>query len=466
MADDARRAVSDLVRAVHRAAPAQEFVPGVTPVTPSGAVLDADDRVALVEAAVDLRIAAVTHAPRFERAFARRLGLRKAFLTNSGSSANLLAVSALTAPQLGERRLRPGDEVVTAAAGFPTTVNPLVQNGLVPVFVDIELPTYNTTVERVAAAVGPRTRGIALAHAMGNPFEAAELAAFARDRGLWLVEDNCDAVGSRYRGELTGHFGHLSTVSFYPAHHITMGEGGCVLTDSLELAGLVEAFRDWGRDCWCAPGEDDRCHKRFDWQLGTLPHGYDHKYVFSQVGYNLKSTDLQAALGLSQLAKLDRFGERRRANWRRLRTELDGLPGLLLPEATPGSDPSWFGFVITVEPGAPFTRRDLQLHLEGRRIGTRLLFSGNLTRQPAYASVAYRVSGTLENSDLVTARTLWIGVHPGITDAMLDHVVDEIGTFVRSRARGRVRGAAPRQARAGSSPRRGTPPRAGGSPRG
>ncbi|MGK4906473.1 lipopolysaccharide biosynthesis protein RfbH [Streptomyces albus] len=430
MADDRRQYILDLVRAHHDEVSDDTFVPGVTPLLPSGAVLDAEDRAALVTAALDLSIAARGHARAFEREFARKLGRRKAFLTNSGSSANLLALAALTSPKLGERRLRPGDEIITAAAGFPTTVNPIVQQGMVPVFVDIEPPTYNTTVERVAAAVGERTRGIILAHAMGNPFEAAELAAFARERGLWLIEDNCDAVGSVYKDALTGGFGHLSTVSFYPAHHVTMGEGGCVLTDSLELAGIVESFRDWGRDCWCDPGEDNRCHKRFDMRHGDLPYGYDHKYVFSHIGYNLKSTDLQAALGLSQLTKLDDFGARRRHNWQRMRTGLEGLPGLLLPEPTPGSDPSWFGFVITVLPDAGFTRRDLQLHLEQHRIGTRLLFSGNLTRQPAYRSVRYRVAGDLTHSDTVTADTLWTGVYPALSDEKIDYIIDRIRAFV------------------------------------
>lgn len=435
MAEDTKDAILRLVREHHHTVTDVQFVPGETPVLPSGALLDAADRAALVESALDLRIAAGTQARTFERTFARSLGLRKAFLTNSGSSANLLALSALTSPKLGDRRLRPGDEIITAAAGFPTTVNPIVQNGLVPVFVDIELGTYNATVERVAEAIGPRTRGIALAHAMGNPFEAAEMAELANENGLWLIEDNCDAVGSFYKGQSTGGFGHLSTVSFYPAHHLTMGEGGCVMTDSLELAGLVESFRDWGRDCWCNPGENDRCRKRFDWQLGSLPHGYDHKYVFSQVGYNLKSTDLQASLGLSQLTKLEQFGERRRNNWNRLRTGLADLPGLLLPEPTPGSDPSWFGFVITVLPDAGFTRRALQLHLEERRIGTRLLFSGNLTRQPAYEAVDHRVAGGLRNSDTVTSSTFWIGVYPAISDEMIDYVIGVLRDFVGKHAR-------------------------------
>jgi dTDP-4-dehydro-2,6-dideoxy-D-glucose 3-dehydratase len=428
-----REAILDLVRQHHAEETADDtFVPGRTPILPTGAVLDADDRVALVEAALDLRIAAGSHAQRFERAFARYLGVRKALLTNSGSSANLLALTALTAPELGDRRLRPGDEVITVGAGFPTTINPIIQNGLVPVFVDIDPLTYNTTADRVAAAVGPATRAIMMAHTLGNPFEVAEVAALAAEHGLWLVEDNCDAVGSRYQGKLTGTFGDLSTVSFYPAHHMTIGEGGCVVTDNLELARLVESYRDWGRDCWCKPGEDNRCLKRFDWQLGTLPRGYDHKYIFSHVGYNMKSTDLHAALGMTQLAKIDEFGEARRKNWQRLRMGLADLPGIRLPEPTPGSDPSWFGFMITVEPGAPFDRRGLQAYLEQRQIRTRAPFGGNLTRQPAYMSTRYRVVGELVNCDDVTERGFYIGVYPGISDEMIDYVIKSMHEFVRS----------------------------------
>ncbi|GAA1439512.1 lipopolysaccharide biosynthesis protein RfbH [Nocardiopsis tropica] len=431
---DAAEAVLDAVRAYHRSTRTErEFVPGVTEIWPSGAVLDEEDRVALVEAALDMRIAAGKSARRFESAFARRLGRRKAHLTNSGSSANLLALSSLTSHLLEDERLRPGDEVVTVAAGFPTTVNPILQNGLVPVFVDIDLRTYNTTAERVERAIGPRTRAIMIAHALGNPFQAREIAQIAEDRGLFLVEDNCDAVGSLYDGQVTGSFGDLSTVSFYPAHHITMGEGGCVLTSNLLLARVVESMRDWGRDCWCEPGESDTCRKRFSYQLGTLPPGYDHKYTFSHVGYNLKGTDLQAALGLTQLEKLEDFGEARRRNWRRMREGLDGVPGLILPEATPGSDPSWFGFVVTVDPEAPFGRAELIQFLESRRIGTRLLFAGNLTRHPAYLDRPHRVAENLDNSDIATDQTFWTGVYPGLTDEMIDYVVSSITEFVKER---------------------------------
>jgi len=431
MSEQAAR-ILDEVRKYHQETQdGRGFVPGVTEIWPSGAVLDEEDRVALVEAALEMRIAAGRSARKFESAFARTLGLRKAHLTNSGSSANLLAVTALTSHLLEDQRLRPGDEVITVAAGFPTTVNPILQNGLVPVFVDVDLRTYNTTAERVERAIGPRTRAIIVAHTLGNPFAVAEIAQLAEDNGLLLIEDNCDAVGSTYDGRLTGTFGDLTTVSFYPAHHLTMGEGGCVLTSNLVLARIVESLRDWGRDCWCEPGESDKCRKRFGYQMGTLPAGYDHKYIFSHVGYNLKSTDLQAALGLSQLAKLEMFCSARRHNWRRLRDGLAGLPWLLLPEATPRSDPSWFGFVLTVDPEAPFGRARLVEFLESRKIGTRRLFAGNLTRHPAYVDRPHRISGDLANSDLITDHTFWIGVYPALTDQMIDYVIESITEFVR-----------------------------------
>ncbi|WHM36496.1 lipopolysaccharide biosynthesis protein RfbH [Streptomyces sp. BPTC-684] len=426
--------VLDEVRKFHQdAQPQGGFVPGVTEIWPSGAVLEEEDRVALVEAALEMRIAAGVSSRKFESAFARKLKRRKAHLTNSGSSANLLAVSALTSHVLEDERLRPGDEVITVAAGFPTTVNPILQNGLIPVFVDVELGTYNTTAARVEQAIGPRTRAIIIAHALGNPFEVAEIAQLATDRGLFLIEDNCDAVGSTYDGQLTGTFGDLATVSFYPAHHLTMGEGGCVLTSNLALARIVESLRDWGRDCWCEPGENDKCLKRFKYQMGSLPEGYDHKYIFSHVGYNLKATDIQAALGLTQLAKLDDFCGARRRNWRRLREGLDGVPHLLLPEATDRSDPSWFGFAITVDHEAPFSRSEFVDHLEERKIGTRRLFAGNLTRHPAYQDQPHRVVGDLTNSDIITDQTFWIGVYPAITDEMIDYVVSTVKEFIASR---------------------------------
>ncbi|MFL4907995.1 lipopolysaccharide biosynthesis protein RfbH [Streptomyces sp. MMS24-I2-30] len=422
--------ILESVRKYHRAQEAdRRFVPGETPILPSGATFDEDDRAALVEAALAMRIAAGASAIQFERKFARLLGRRKAHLTNSGSSANLLALTALTQRELGDRRLVPGDEVITVAAGFPTTVNPIVQNQLVPVLVDVDLPTYNTTADRVADAIGPRTRAIMIAHALGNPFPAAEIAELARQHDLFFVEDNCDAVGSFYDGRPTGSFGDFATASFYPAHHLTMGEGGCVVTDSLPLARVVESLRDWGRDCWCEPAQSDTCHKRFSQQLGRLPYGYDHKYTFSHIGYNLKTTDLQAALGLAQFEKLPEFGAARRRNWQRMREALDGVPGLLLPEPTPNSDPSWFGFVLTVTEDASFDRSEIVAFLESRKIGTRMLFSGNLARQPAYQNVDFKVVGSLENSDTITERTFWIGVYPGITNEMIDYVAQSIRAF-------------------------------------
>ena len=413
--------------------PESRFVPGETPVPVSGRVFDGDDLSNLVDSSLDFWLTAGRFAAEFEREFARRLGRRAALLCNSGSSANLLALTTLTAAELGERRLRPGDEVVTVAAGFPTTINPILQNGLVPVFLDIELGTYNISVARLDEAIGPRTRAIMLAHTLGNPFDLDAVMSVARERDLWLVEDTCDALGSLYRGRQTGTFGDLSTFSFYPAHHITMGEGGAVATDQPLLKKLAASFRDWGRDCWCDPGKADTCGKRFDWQLGQLPHGYDHKYIYSHVGYNLKATDMQAAVGVAQLKKLSRFIAARKRNWTRLSEGLAPLADhLILPRATPGSDPSWFGFPITVRTEAPFSRRDLVAHLESRRIATRKVFAGNALRQPAYQGMACRVVGDLVNTDITMHQTFWIGVYPAITDAMVDFVVETLTAFVRA----------------------------------
>ena len=428
-----RRDILQQIAEYHDAAfGAGEFVPGVTPVPVSGRTFDADDLVHLADAALDFWLTTGRFAEQFEATLARTVGVRHAMLCNSGSSANLLAVSALTSPSLGTDRLQPGDEVVTVAAGFPTTVNPLLQNGLVPVFVDIELGTYDAPLDRIAEAIGPKTRAIVLAHTLGNPYDVPAVKALAERHDLWLVEDNCDALGSRFGDQWTGTFGDLATLSFYPAHHITMGEGGAVLTNRPRLKTIVESFRDWGRDCWCAPGRADTCGKRFDWQLGSLPAGYDHKYIYSHIGYNLKATDLQAAVGVSQLKKLRGFIEARKRNWQRLH---DGLRAhqdvLLLPHATPGSDPSWFGFAVSVRPEAPFSRADLVRFLESRRIGTRLLFAGNLLRQPAYQGIAHRVVGELAHTDFVMERTFWIGVYPALTDRMIDYVLECFEEFVR-----------------------------------
>jgi CDP-6-deoxy-D-xylo-4-hexulose-3-dehydrase len=417
-----------LVRQYHSTAfAAREFTPGASGVPCAGRVFDAEELLLLVDSALDFWLTAGRYADRFEREFAERIGVRYALLVNSGSSANLVALSCLTSPKLRDRRLRPGDEVITVAAGFPTTVNPIIQNGLVPVFVDVHLPTYNIDVAQLEAARSERTRAVMIAHTLGNPFDLDAVADFARRHDLWLIEDCCDAVGSTYRGRNVGTFGDLATVSFYPAHHVTMGEGGAVLTDHPSLRKLVESFRDWGRDCWCAPGADDTCGKRFHWSLGNLPHGYDHKYIYSHIGYNLKATDMQAAVGVAQLAKLDGFGAARRRNFARLRRGLEDLQEfLVLPEATPGSDPSWFGFPISVRPGVPFSRRDVVRFLDARKVATRQVFAGNLLRQPAYSDITHRAIGDLPNSDFVMNQSFWVGVYPGLSDAMIDYVV---GTF-------------------------------------
>lgn len=430
-----RAQILELVAEYYAAAfPTSGFVPGETPVAVSGKVFDATELQYLVDAGLDFWLTTGRFADQFERKFARFFGLRHALLVNSGSSANLLALACLTSPKLGDRRLRPGDEVITVAAGFPTTVNPIVQSHLVPVFVDVTIPTYNVDATQLEEAYSERTRAIMLAHTLGNPFDLEAVMAFARQHDLWVIEDCCDAVGATYHGRKVGTFGDLATVSFYPAHHITMGEGGCVLTDQPQLKRLVESFRGWGRDCWCKPGKENTCGKRFDWQLGELPYGYDHKYIYSHIGYNLKATDMQAAVGVAQLNKLLGFMETRRRNFAAL---YDGLKSyedfFVLPQPTPSTEPSWFGFPITVREDAPFTRNDLVRFLESRKIGTRLLFGGNLLRQPAYSGVPHRVVGNLENTDRVMKDTFWIGVFPGITEQMISCVVQTFNTFVAER---------------------------------
>jgi CDP-6-deoxy-D-xylo-4-hexulose-3-dehydrase len=416
--------------------PERPFVPGESGVPVSGRVFDAEEILSLVDASLDFWLTTGRYADRFQKELARLVGVRHAILCNSGSSANLLALTALTSPKLGERRLRRGDEVVTVAAGFPTTVNPIVLNGLVPVFVDVALETYNVDVEQLEAAIGPRTRAIALAHTLGNPFDVDAVLDVARRHDLWVIEDNCDALGATYGGRCTGTFGDLATVSFYPAHQITMGEGGCVLTNRPLLKTLVESFRDWGRDCWCEPGEDDTCGLRFDHQLGSLPRGYDHKYIYTHIGYNLKVTDMQAAVGVAQLQKLARFVDTRRRNFATLYEGLEAYEDvLMLPRATEGSDPSWFGMPLTVRESASFDRNELVGHLEDRGIATRLMFGGNLTRQPAYADVEYRVVGDLANTDVVMNRSFWIGVYPGLKEPALEYVLATIGDFVSVNAR-------------------------------
>jgi CDP-6-deoxy-D-xylo-4-hexulose-3-dehydrase len=421
-----RAEILDLVREYHAAAyPARTFNADATPVPVAGRVFDDDDMVHLVDSSLDFWLTTGRYAAQFEREFAEFWGVRNALLVNSGSSANLIALTCLTSPKLGGDALLPGDEVITVAAGFPTTVNPIIQNRLVPVFLDVTLPTYNVDVEQLEAALSPRTRAIMIAHTLGNPYDPARVAAFAKKHDLWLIEDCCDAAGSTYQGKQVGTFGDLATCSFYPAHHITMGEGGCVLTDRPNLKTLAESFRDWGRDCWCDPGKDNTCGKRFCWQLGGLPCGYDHKYTYSHIGYNLKVTDMQAAVGVAQLKKLPAFVEARRRNFRYLH---DGLRDLqtefILPEATPGSDPSWFGFPIAIRPGSKLTRNGVVQALERERIQTRLLFAGNLLRQPAYANIEHRVVGDLKNTDFIMNNVFWIGVYPGLDTARLDYVID------------------------------------------
>jgi CDP-4-dehydro-6-deoxyglucose reductase, E1 len=431
-ADALRARILELVTEFHdeQFAP-KAFIPGETQVPVSGKVLDASDMRNLVDASLDFWLTTGRFARQFEREFARYFGIRAACLVNSGSSANLVALSCLTSPKLGDRRLNPGDEVITVAAGFPTTVNPIIQNGLIPVFLDVTLPTYQVDVSQLESALSDKTRAIMIAHTLGNPFDLATVSAFAKRHKLWLVEDCCDALGATFQGRKVGTFGDLATFSFYPAHHITMGEGGCVITDSPLLKTLVESFRDWGRDCWCDPGKDNTCGKRFDWQLGDLPCGYDHKYTYSHIGYNLKLTDMQAAIGVSQLQKLPQFIAARKENFRRLTAGLEGLRDfLILPEATPGSEPSWFGFPITVRPDAPFTRDWLVRYLEQNKIATRLVFAGNLTRQPAYSEATYRKVSELQNSDTVMNQSFWIGVYPGLAGTQIDYMVDTLAEAV------------------------------------
>jgi len=411
--------------------PQKDFHPGSAPVPVSGKVVDAADLCSVVDSALDCWFTTGRFATDFERKLARFVGVRSASLVNSGSSANLVAISALTSPKLGDRQLRPGDEVITVAAGFPTTINPIIQNRLVPVFVDIVLPTYEIDAAQLEAARSEKTRAVVIAHTLGNVFDLDAITAFTRKNNLWLVEDCCDALGSTYKGQKVGTFGDLATVSFYPAHHITTGEGGAVLTDKPNLQVLVDSFRDWGRDCWCEPGKDNTCGKRFDWQLGALPCGYDHKYTYSHIGYNLKATDMQAALGASQIAKLPHFIERRKENFHYLWAALKPLEEyLILPEATPNSDPAWFGFPIGVRRDAPFKRNELTRALEANKIATRLLFGGNLLRQPAYQDCDYRVIGDLPNTDFVMNNVFWVGVYPGLTTEMLDFIAATMKDFV------------------------------------
>ncbi|GAC1307997.1 MAG: lipopolysaccharide biosynthesis protein RfbH [Vulcanimicrobiaceae bacterium] len=392
----------------------------------SGRVFDERDLVNLVDSSLDFWLTTGRFAERFERDFARWFGIRECVLVNSGSSANLVALAMLTSPEHGERRLRPGDEVITAAAGFPTTVNPIIQLGCVPVFLDSELDTYNADLAQLEAALSAKTRAVIFAHTLGNPYDAERVRDFCRKHGLWMIEDTCDAVGATVSGQQVGTFGDAATVSFYPAHHMTMGEGGAVMMRSPKLRKLAESFRDWGRDCWCQPGKDNTCGKRFEWQLGALPHGYDHKYTYSHIGYNLKLTDMQAAVGCSQLEKLDDFIVRRKANAAYLTGLLAEIPWLVTPREVGGRESSWFGYPIRLAAGAPVSRDDLTKALNDRKIGTRLLFAGNLVRQPAYRDVEHRVVGLLANADTIMNDVFWVGSYPGLAEEQMRYIARSI----------------------------------------
>lgn len=429
-----RKQVFDDVKKYLSSCDSRHFCPGKTTIPFAGRVFDSSEIVNLVDAALDTWLTTGRYAEEFEYQFAEFFGLSSCSLVNSGSSANLIALTSLTSPKLGERRLKPGDEVITVAAGFPTTVNPVVQNNLIPVFIDVELGTYNINTKNLEEAITERTKAIMLAHTLGNPFDLGKIMQLVKKYDLFLIEDCCDALGSTYDGKMVGTFGDFATFSFYPAHHITMGEGGAVLTNSTEYERLVRSFRDWGRDCYCDPGASNTCGRRFEQQHGDLPYGYDHKYVYSHIGYNLKLTDLQAAVGVAQLKKLPMFIEKRKHNFRRLKEGMKKYSEFfILPEATPSSDPSWFAFPITVKESAPFTRNEIVAHLESSKIMTRMLFGGNLTRQPAYKDVKYRIFGELINTDIVMNRNFFIGVYPGITDEMIEYILHVFDKFIRER---------------------------------
>jgi CDP-6-deoxy-D-xylo-4-hexulose-3-dehydrase len=412
-----------------------DFIAGETPVPVSGKVLSPEDFVSLVDSSLDGWLTAGKHTKLFEKQLAEFVGARSALFVNSGSSANLCALSGLTSPKLAERALKPGDEVLTVAMGFPTTVNPIIQNGLKPVVVDVDLDTLDANSEKLREAVSPKTKAIMMAHTLGNPFDLDTVQELCKKHNLWLVEDSCDSLGSTYRGQRTGSFGDTATVSFYPAHHITTGEGGAVFVKSPLVKKQVESFRDWGRDCYCETGCDNTCFKRFEWQLGDLPAGYDHKYIYSHIGYNLKATDMQAALGVTQLAKLEFFIQRRKENFTYLSNALSKIEGLSIAVATPNSDPSWFGCPITLDPKHPVNREELLRFLDSRKIGTRLLFAGNILKQPAYKSVDFRVVGDLTNTDIVMKRSFWVGVYPGLTNPMLDYVIESISDFMSGKVK-------------------------------
>ena len=413
----------------------KSFTPGEDSVPVSGKVLTSPDFAALVDSSLDGWLTAGRFTVDFERALAQFVGARSALFVNSGSSANLVALSGLTSPKLGDRALKPGDEVLTVAMGFPTTVNPIIQNGLKPVVVDVDLNTLDAFAHRLEEAVSPKTKAIMMAHTLGNPFDLDTVQRLCKENNLWLIEDSCDALGSTYNGQRTGSFGDTATLSFYPAHHITTGEGGAVFVKSPLVKKQVESFRDWGRDCYCETGKDNTCAKRFGWQLGDLPEGYDHKYTYSHIGYNLKATDIQAALGLTQLAKVELFIQKRKENYQYLRKHLEKVEGISIAQATPNSDPSWFGCPITLDLKHPVNREDLLRFLDSRKIGTRLLFAGNITKQPAYKNVDFRVVGDLTNTDIVMTRSFWVGVYPGLTTQMMDYVIESITDYMNGKVK-------------------------------
>ncbi len=410
------------------------FIPGETYIPYAGRVYDEKEMISLVDSALDFWLTSGRFAKQFEKEFSNYLGVKHCILTNSGSSANLLAISALTSPKLGERRLKPGDEVITVACAFPTTVNPIIQNNLIPVFVDVDVGTYNILVEKIEDALSKKVKAIFLAHTLGNPFNLDKILEICKKYNLWLIEDNCDALGSKYNGQYTGTFGHIATFSFYPPHHITMGEGGALVTNDVQLKRLIESFRDWGRDCWCEPGCDNTCGKRFSWQLGTLPFGYDHKYIYSHIGYNLKITDMQAAIGVEQLKKLPLFIEARKENFKFLYEGFKKFDKyFVLPKIEPKADPSWFGFLITVRKDAGFIRDEIVKYLENNKIATRMLFDGNIIRHPSFEDIKYRIYGNLKNTDFIMNNTFWLGVYPGLSSEMIEYIIDKIEKFIIKR---------------------------------